>query len=1011
MLPLVDSAPLPPPDPPAPPPDARREPIPAAPRYRPASWRQRAAEAFLASPSYGAALLVHALLLLGLSLWTIAVFAPERPSQVAVKLVQTVEVQRGEATPAPNQLASLLEAPDLTPQEASDAAGQDPSLGASSGATLVDAPVPFGLLAGPSGGPGSSAGQGKGKRGGGRRSGASRASDGARDAALEWLVRHRSQGGWGVVAQEERSHERLPDPQPAHTGLGLLCFLCAGHAPGQDGPYREVVERAEAWLVGQVSEKDGVFEASRGSFARSNYHQAIGTLALAEALSRRRTPQLEAALRRSVAWLEGIRGRTGWRYAPRQEADTSVTGWVVLALKSAEHAGVRVSPENFAVVRRYLDKVTREDGATGYTDSSNPDDTMTATGLFLRIMLGEPPTTRRNRAAARLVARLRDFDDQDFGLYGIYYAGLAMYQVGGPLWEEWNPAVRDKLVQGMTRARGCESGSWRPVGHTSDLLLSTTFATLTLQTYYRYLPVHAGTGEDGAARPTAEAESEPEEAPLSPGQLALDDAARALLAARQERDPGALLVAEAAYERAAELLREDQQLRGEALARLVEVAELGRDGSRALSRAEAYLAALPAGGAPDPAVLRVRRRERYRQLLVEVERLGQTPQAGRAARARELSTQAAALRGTVVAERLRARDEQEREEADRLVESLADLESQLLLLGEDDASLEAALREVERVPARGQASPAEARVLLALLLRAGRAFEAAARGEAAGWTRGEEDLRRLEARQPGERLTDGDALELRAQADRVELLRVSALLGLSREAAALEALGELARRWPPETQAEGRAALERTALARRAEAGQASPEERARFEQLLRAWSRQNPPLQPPERVALGERLVALRDLDEGARQLELAAARPGALSPEELRRAHLGLARARRLQGDPRAALAALDALPPGERRRVELRLERALALRAAGQRDEAIEDYQQLVRALAEGRPPEWWTVVEELARAYAEAGRVEEGRRHLAELLRLDPTCGGDEVRQARLARLMQELDSAR
>lgn len=1027
MLQVVEPAPPAPqpvPPTPAPPREPTTPPLPApllhatppAPRPRAATrwkgvpWRERGLKVFTASPAYGIALVVHAIVLLGLSLWTIAVLLPPTPSAVGVRLVKTEEIRSGDPAPRTQELSALMEAPELPQEEASDAPALDASLGGTAGAALVDAPVPFGLLSGPQGGPGQASGQGKGRPGGGGRAGASRASDGARDAALEWLVRHRTrQGAWGVVRQEEDDHEGLDEPQVAHTALGLLCFLCAGHAPGKDGPYRHVVEAAEGWLIAQV-EQDGVFRSSRREWER-HYHQAIGTLALAEALQRRRTRPLEEAVTRSVAYLERVRGRWGWRYAARQDGDTSVNGWVVLALKSAEHAQVRVSPESYEVVRRYLDRVTREDGATGYTSAQDVKDSMTATGLFLRIMLGEPPTTRRNAAAARLVSRMRRFDVPDFGLYGIYYAALAMYQVGGPLWADFNPHVRDRLVRAMHDGRGCEQGSWRPMGWTSDLLLSTTFATLTLQTYYRYLPVHGGIEEQGAVA-SAQAEEEAGTPALSEGELALDEAAQALLAARRDRDPGGLLAAEAAYERAAALLaRQDPELAAEARARLVEVAELGRDPRRALERAEAYLEALPRGSAPDPAVLRVRRRERYRALVEAVEALNGLPEATRGERARALAGQAKALRAAVGAEPLRAGQDEEREERTRMLEALGELEGALLLMGEDDASVETALRELERQRPTGSPSDFEVRALGALLRRAGRAYEVAARADQGAWEAGEKDLARYEARRPDERLTVEDAAALGPLRERVSLLRVAALLGLGRDAEALAALAALEATWPPETHRAYRAALERTALARRVEAGQASPAERARFEALLRAWSRENPQLRPAERVALGQRLLDLGDLSEAARQLELAAARPGELQPAQLRQAHLGLARARRLQGDPAQALAALEALPPAAQRDVAVRLERNLSLRATGEHQAAIEDYQRLVRALAEGRPEDWWQVVEELGRTLSEAGRVDEARRHLEGLRQLDPTFGGDLRRAERLLQLMHELDSAR
>ena len=67
-----------------------------------------------------------------------------------------------------------------------------------------------------------------------------------------------------------------------------------------------------------------------------------------------------------------------------------------------------------------------------------------------------------------------------------------MYQYGGKPWEDWNAVVRDTLI-GEQRRTGPYAGSWDPNGpwgRYGGRLYSTAIATLTLEVYYRLLPLY-----------------------------------------------------------------------------------------------------------------------------------------------------------------------------------------------------------------------------------------------------------------------------------------------------------------------------------------------------------------------------------------------------------------------------------------------------------------------------------------------------------------------------------------
>ena len=79
--------------------------------------------------------------------------------------------------------------------------------------------------------------------------------------------------------------------------------------------------------------------------------------------------------------------------------------------------------------------------------------------------------------------------------YYWYYATLAMHNFGGPEWDAWNRKMRRVLIQSQEK-QGCATGSWDPLEPTFDIwgekggrLMTTAFNCLTLEVYYRYLPI------------------------------------------------------------------------------------------------------------------------------------------------------------------------------------------------------------------------------------------------------------------------------------------------------------------------------------------------------------------------------------------------------------------------------------------------------------------------------------------------------------------------------------------
>ena len=245
------------------------------------------------------------------------------------------------------------------------------------------------------------------------------------------------------------------------------------------------------------------------------YHQGIATLALAEAYAMTQDAKLSAPVRRAVAFIQAAQQRSGgWDYSnrPTGRSDTSVTGWQLMALKSAHAAGLEVDWRTLLGVLRHIDAMTNPSGDVHYADraryASRRGPGMMAVGMLCHQMLGWPrnsPILRQQ--AIRLLrnlpdwvtARSREPYSHLHTMYYWYHGTLAMFNVGGPAWAAWNAHTRDLLVA-QQHLEGRRRGSWTPPSGGFDSVGGRVYATaicaLTLEIYYRYLPFHTTRGFD-----------------------------------------------------------------------------------------------------------------------------------------------------------------------------------------------------------------------------------------------------------------------------------------------------------------------------------------------------------------------------------------------------------------------------------------------------------------------------------------------------------------------------------
>jgi len=226
------------------------------------------------------------------------------------------------------------------------------------------------------------------------------------------------------------------------------------------------------------------------------YCHGMASIAVAEALAmsgdEALRPVLERAVRYSLAMQSPATG--GWRYAAGDKGDTSQLGWQLMLLSSARTAGLGGFESAEAGARSFLHAVSsgRAGGLAAYRPGERPGAAMTAEALFCRMLLGMPADHPAVAEGIEFLAHTPP-DPRHPNAYAWYYSTLASFHVGGPQWEGWNHRLQAALLPLQRRESSGLDGSWDPDpvwgGH-GGRVYATALAAMTLEVYYRHLPMH-----------------------------------------------------------------------------------------------------------------------------------------------------------------------------------------------------------------------------------------------------------------------------------------------------------------------------------------------------------------------------------------------------------------------------------------------------------------------------------------------------------------------------------------
>jgi hypothetical protein len=191
---------------------------------------------------------------------------------------------------------------------------------------------------------------------------------------------------------------------------------------------------------------------------------------------------------------------------------------MMMGLKSGELAGLDVPESTYAGIDRWLNyaKLSRDRGDRYCYNPFAPNTpsqqhgrdvtpSMTAVAMLMRMYAGWRRETPDMKSAADYLAQyppaVGDAKTPYRDTYYWYYATQVMFHMGGKHWDDWNQKLKPILIDGQVKS-GPQEGSWDPKNPVPDRwsihagrLYLTTMNLLSLEVYYRHLPIYEDTAK------------------------------------------------------------------------------------------------------------------------------------------------------------------------------------------------------------------------------------------------------------------------------------------------------------------------------------------------------------------------------------------------------------------------------------------------------------------------------------------------------------------------------------
>jgi hypothetical protein len=264
------------------------------------------------------------------------------------------------------------------------------------------------------------------------------------------------------------------------SGLCGMAFLAKGYLPGED-KYGSNIDRVIDHVLSNMDEK-GIYGGQiEGGYM---YSHGICTLFLTEVsgmVDAARQEKIDKLLPKAVQVILTAQGDGGgWDYQPvKGEHDLSISGWQLMALRSARLNGAAVPVKAIENAVKYV--LNHNDplaGTFGYSDRSANSVTLTGAGILCLELCGEHGNPVIATAGNYLMGVYEQLPAQGHAAYGLYYTAQGLFQIGGVKWQGFSKWMYDYWIPKQT-----------PEGSFGDAY-KTSMTLLAFSVPYRMLPIY-----------------------------------------------------------------------------------------------------------------------------------------------------------------------------------------------------------------------------------------------------------------------------------------------------------------------------------------------------------------------------------------------------------------------------------------------------------------------------------------------------------------------------------------
>jgi hypothetical protein len=295
------------------------------------------------------------------------------------------------------------------------------------------------------------------------------------ERGLEWLASKQSEeGGWPGG-----------NDGPGVDGICVMAFLASGQDPNF-GRYARNIRRGVRAIL--KTQQDS------GYFPGSMYHHGFAMLALSEAYGavdesllwegqkpvRSISQALDLAIGLAASSQKNNRWG-GWRYSPdAKDADTSVTGAMLMGMLAARNAGLKVPDDTLEAALDYMRRSTGKDGSVAYSGGfGGMGESMNRSAIATLVAaVSKKKDTDEYKATLEHIRSRLEHQEGSYKEYFRYYMAQALFQGDVDAWGKWNAAT----IRALAEAQG-QDGSYGDAYQTGMSLLA-------LALNYRFLPIY-----------------------------------------------------------------------------------------------------------------------------------------------------------------------------------------------------------------------------------------------------------------------------------------------------------------------------------------------------------------------------------------------------------------------------------------------------------------------------------------------------------------------------------------